>query len=333
MMNGLISIIVPTHNSEKHLEACMNSMLAQTYKNTEIILVDDGSTDDTVAIINNFIKNDNRVNLLQIPGCSATTARNAGIDIAKGDYICFVDSDDTIESDMYENMHKALIDSDADICICGLREISTNGKYETILPFKEKQSPKEFFEGYLKNPQKYATFLHGGPTKTLSRSHIFTSSNVRFDPLKLNNAGPEFNTKCIAAATKGICFINRALYNWYSRGESNVTTLKPEDIATAINAMGEVIKSTLPNKKEAIDDLIRNEYNTFLLVSAGRAKQRRIPNSFKLKWSTVVIVLKHSPSFFMKMNALCTYFLPGCCYRAVSAVAFKLFTPYGRKKV
>jgi glycosyltransferase involved in cell wall biosynthesis len=333
MMNGLISIIVPTHNSEKYLEDCINSILVQTYRNIEIIFVDDGSTDDTVAIVNNFMKNDNRVNLLQVPGCSATTARNAGMDIAQGDFICFVDSDDTIESDMYESMHKVLVASDADICICGLREVTADGRYETILPFEEKQSSTEFLEGYLKTPQKYAAFLYGGSTITLSRSHIFTSSKVRFDSLKLNNSGPEFNAKCIAAATKGICFLNRALYNWYSRGESNVTTLKPENIAISINAMGEVIKSTLPDKKEAIEDLIYNEYNTLLLVSAGRAKLRRIPNSFKLKWNTIVIVLKHSPSFFMKMNALCTYLLPGFCYRAVSAIALKLFTPYGRKKI
>ena len=333
MSKGLISIIVPVHNSEKHLEECINSILAQTYENIEVILVDDGSTDSSVAICETFSKIDARVTLLEVPSCCASTARNAGIDVANGEFFHFVDSDDTIDADMYESMHKRLIESDADICICGLKEVTSSGVYVTILPLKDKQNPIDFFEGYLSTPQKYASFLYGGPTKTLLRSHVFTTAQVRFDSSKANNGGPEFNARCIAAAESGICFVSRAFYNWRSIGESNVTTLKPEDVATATKAMGEVIKTTLPNRVTEIDNIIKIEYNTLLLVSAGRAKLRKLPSPFELKWEIVAIVLKHSPSFFMKINALCTYFLPDFFYRAVYAIAFKLFSPYGRKKI
>ena len=96
--NPLITVIVPVYNVEKYLTRCVDSIINQTYKNLEIILVDDGSTDSSPAICDNYAKKDSRINVIHKQNNGASSARNAALDIASGDYIGFVDSDDYIKS-------------------------------------------------------------------------------------------------------------------------------------------------------------------------------------------------------------------------------------------
>lgn len=119
MKKDLISIVVPIFNMEKYLEKCVNSIINQTYSNLEIILVNDGSTDRSGAICDNYKKIDKRVKVIHKDNGGLSDARNAGIKIAKGKYIGFVDSDDWLELDMYENMYNEMCLSDADVVICG----------------------------------------------------------------------------------------------------------------------------------------------------------------------------------------------------------------------
>ena len=118
-MNDLISIIVPVYNVEKYLNRCIDSIINQTYKNIEIILVDDGSTDDSGKICDEYLIKEPRVKVLHKSNGGLSSARNAGIDICKGRYIGFVDSDERIESTMYEILYKKMIYIDADIIDCG----------------------------------------------------------------------------------------------------------------------------------------------------------------------------------------------------------------------
>ena len=101
-MNNLISVIVPVYNVEKFLVKCVDSILAQTYTNLEIIIVDDGSPDNCPAICDELAKKDSRIKVIHKENGGASSARNAGLDIAKGEYIGFVDGDDYIAKDMYE---------------------------------------------------------------------------------------------------------------------------------------------------------------------------------------------------------------------------------------
>lgn len=103
-MNDLISVIVPIYNVEKYLHRCVDSILNQTYKNLEIILVDDGSTDSSPQICDEYAQKDKRVVVIHKQNGGLSSARNAGLDVAKGNYIGFVDSDDFIATDMYESL-------------------------------------------------------------------------------------------------------------------------------------------------------------------------------------------------------------------------------------
>ena len=107
-MDKKISVIVPVYKVEKYLERCVDSIINQTYKNLEIILVDDGSPDNCGAMCDEFAKKDERIKVIHKENGGLSSARNAGLDIATGDYIAFVDSDDRITSDAYENLVSAL---------------------------------------------------------------------------------------------------------------------------------------------------------------------------------------------------------------------------------
>ena len=118
-MDELVSIIVPVYNVEKYLRPCLDSILAQTYKNLEIILVDDGSPDHSGAICDEFAARDPRVRVIHKTNGGLSDARNAGLDIATGDYIGFVDSDDWIAEDMFEYLLRNILVHSADIAECG----------------------------------------------------------------------------------------------------------------------------------------------------------------------------------------------------------------------
>lgn len=116
---ALISVVVPIYNVEEYLEECINSIINQSYKELEIILVNDGSTDNSGRICENFKKKDDRIICIHQENAGLSEARNAGIDIFKGDYICFVDSDDWIDSIMIELLFNACTQSKASIGCCG----------------------------------------------------------------------------------------------------------------------------------------------------------------------------------------------------------------------
>ena len=115
---SLISVIVPIYNVEKYLDRCVDSIINQTYKNLEIILVDDGSPDNCLAICDSWAEKDRRIKVIHKENGGVSSARNSALDIASGDYIGFVDSDDWIEPDMYEILIKNAKKYDADISRC-----------------------------------------------------------------------------------------------------------------------------------------------------------------------------------------------------------------------
>lgn len=134
-MNDLISIIVPIYNVEKYLQKCIQSIINQTYKNIEIILVDDGSKDNSGKICDEFKQIDNRIKVIHKENGGLSDARNAGLKIAKGEYIGFVDSDDYIAQDMFETLYKLAKENNADISIVSFYEIY-NGKVIGVRDFK-----------------------------------------------------------------------------------------------------------------------------------------------------------------------------------------------------
>lgn len=140
MKKPLISIIIPVYNVEQYLDYCMQSVLEQSYKNIEIILVDDGSVDSSGEMCDMYAKMDERVKVLHKKNGGLSSARNAGMEIIKGEYFSFLDSDDYIRSDYISKMYKYIVNDKSDMVICSVKKVIGNEDYRII----QKDSSEHF---------------------------------------------------------------------------------------------------------------------------------------------------------------------------------------------
>lgn len=173
-MNELISIIVPVYNVEKYLSKCIESIINQTYKNLEIILVDDGSPDNCGKICDEYARKDKRIKVLHKENGGQGSARNLGLDNSTGEYIAFVDSDDWIELDMYERMYKEIKNSNSDIAICGIYNVTRiktiqSSVCEDVLILNNQELMRDYFT---------TTNIHSVPWNKLYNKKLW--ANLRF---------------------------------------------------------------------------------------------------------------------------------------------------------
>lgn len=150
-MNHLVSIIIPTYNTAKYLPACLDSIINQTYQNLEIILIDDGSTDNSYEIAKEYAQKDSRIKLIHQKNAGQSCARNHGINLATGKYIGFIDSDDQIKKDFIEKLLKPFSQQNTILSVCGvqykrLRQKSTSNVY--INPIRKKHK-SESYKSYI----------------------------------------------------------------------------------------------------------------------------------------------------------------------------------------
>lgn len=139
----MISVIVPVYNVEKYLDNCIESIINQTYSDLEIILVDDGSSDNSSKICDDWSEKDNRIIVLHQENQGVSSARNNGLRLAKGEYIGFVDSDDYIESKMYEILLNKLLEDNSDISVCSSYVVDKNGVVKTDTSLGNQQYSQE----------------------------------------------------------------------------------------------------------------------------------------------------------------------------------------------
>lgn len=125
-MNALISIIVPVYNFEDYIRRCVDSILCQTYSNIELILVDDGSQDQSCVICDEYKNRDSRVKVVHKKNGGTSEARNFGLELAEGEYIGFVDGDDYIDLDFYQVLYDLIIEYETDIAMVSYRQIYSN---------------------------------------------------------------------------------------------------------------------------------------------------------------------------------------------------------------
>lgn len=151
--NPLISIIIPVYNVEKYLQKCVASVAEQTYKNLEIILVDDGSPDGCPAMCDEFAKKDKRIKVIHKPNGGLSDARNVGLGVSTGEYFAFVDSDDYVSEKYIERLYYNMVQFDADVSICSFEKVfedGTNEKLDEVLDnqvyvFEGKQKFEQLF--------------------------------------------------------------------------------------------------------------------------------------------------------------------------------------------
>ena len=143
----LISVIVPIYKVEPYLHRCVDSLLAQSYQNIEVLLVDDGSPDQCPRICDAYAERDARVRVIHKPNGGLSDARNAGMDAARGEYLAFVDGDDYVDPDMYSALCQALLSSGDKLAICGFNKVTDGGalRRKTDMRYPERMTEDEFW--------------------------------------------------------------------------------------------------------------------------------------------------------------------------------------------
>ena len=172
-MNPLISIIVPVYNVEEYLPKCLYSIVNQTYKNLEIILVDDGSSDNSGIICDEYAKKDRRIKSIHKENKGVSSSRNIGIKNARGEYILFVDSDDEIEKDYVYIMVKEGIDSNCDLVISNILDI-----FNTT--YRKRIKKIENLTGIFRNDYFILMELLRVPVVKLYKTQVINKYNIRF---------------------------------------------------------------------------------------------------------------------------------------------------------
>lgn len=218
-----ISIVIPIYNAEDHLQRCVDSVLNQTEKNIEIILVDDGSKDNSIEICKNYLNQDKRVQLIHQENSGVSAARNRGIEQACGEYIGFIDSDDWIEPNMYECLLREANQASADIVICDARTVYEDGKIQadTITQLSGNQilQKSEFTPSLLLEMAGSAWRCiyknHRYNDKLQKQKTILFPLGVKFSEDRI------FNLYAFGQANK-ICYIKKAFYNRYMNEKSTV---------------------------------------------------------------------------------------------------------------
>lgn len=227
-MEPLISIIIPVYNVESYLPRCLDSIINQSYKNLEIILINDASTDNSLSICNEYKNKDDRIQLISIEHGGLSKARNTGLDIAKGEYIGFVDSDDYIDKDMYKSLYKALANNGADMSVCtfyrdypdGTKEYDFLETRDTIIFNKDEAIENILIDKTLRN---YVW------TKLYS-AHLF--NDLRF-PEGKNYEDIFISIKLLEKINK-LIYINKFLYYYVIREGSIDSSKKVGNIKDAI---------------------------------------------------------------------------------------------------
>jgi len=218
MEQALISIIIPVFNVERYLSKCLDSIRAQTYKNLEIIIVDDGSTDKSPQICDEYAKQDNRIKVIHKENEGLSSARNIGLDIMRGEYVTFVDSDDWIEVNMCEELLKELVNYECDMSIGLQFDNYENGKeekqtYYTSECEREILNKKEAMLAYLKRK------ISGTSCGILYKKCIF--QDIRFPMGKLwEDQAIVFP---ILKKVEKVIIYNKYFYHYFHRANSITT--------------------------------------------------------------------------------------------------------------
>ena len=236
----MISIIVPIYNVEKYLDKCLESIVNQTYKNIEIILVNNGSTDNSLNIAEKWKYRDNRIKVFSIDNKGVSYARNYGIKVSNGNYIAFIDSDDWIDRDMYETLIEGIIRYNADIAQCSYY---VNSKDEQVLIKKDKENLLLNNAEGVKNILTADIFFPAIWNKLYKREVIteyFKNLKIAEDRL--------FNIE-VFKNVKSSIYIDECKYHYYQRNNSVVHqkySKKNLDVLKSYKLISNIIKKEYP---------------------------------------------------------------------------------------
>lgn len=265
MNQGLVSIIVPVYKAEKYIHQCIDSLLAQTYRNIEVILVDDGSPDHCGKICDEYAAKDSRVKVIHQQNGGVSVARQTGIDHATGEYSIHADPDDWVELNMIEELVAKAVADNADMVICDFyRESKSEKTYDC-------QNPGDDLSASAVLRKILSQQLHGSCcNKLVNRSHI---EGIGFIPEDLCILEDElYNIRILARKIK-VSYLPKAFYHYRVENEHSLcNTISEKSFKSKVKAVSEIESFCLANVAGIVSlDFIRIKRN--VLFDALRTKR------------------------------------------------------------
>ena len=289
-----ISIVVPVYNVEKYLDKCINSILNQTLSEFELILIDDGSKDSSGLICDKYAESDKRIKVIHKSNGGMSSARNVGLDVAKGKYIGFVDSDDWIESDMYELLYNICEDNNCDIANCSSiihyeQKTVINGGHSLIIHNKE-EAMKTMLEGKLYDEVVW--------TKLIKRKIL---NEIRFTE-GIVYEDTDFTYRVIDKAQKVGC-IGEPKYHYIKRQNGIMNIAKKDlkiDGVLVYNEMYKFFRTNYLNLSELVANKLVN-HAMYILDNISNSDDFK---KYKYKYDIVVNVLNENYKVIIRLNGL-----------------------------
>lgn len=228
-----VSIIIPVYNTGVYLRKCIDSILAQSISDIEVIIIDDGSREDTAKICDEIAVSDSRIQLIHKKNEGVSVARNVGLELATGQYVGFVDSDDWIEANMYDTLVKEIETNNADIAMCDATTIYANGNTEldsflclskSCTLSKTEITPMRLLE------------LAGSSWRVLYRKNLLKEFGVKF-PVGLKISEDRIFNMVALGVAKRFCYIKESFYNRFLREGSCVMSYHSDfvDVTLRVN--------------------------------------------------------------------------------------------------
>lgn len=254
-MEDKVSIIVPIYNMENYLEKCIESIIEQSYKNIEIILINDGSTDKSEVICKKYKVKDNRIKVISSENKGVSSARNLGIEASTGKYISFIDPDDTVDKKYIEEMVICIKNYCCDVVFCLSKVIYLEqDKIYDVKINNEKSLSNNFYKDF------YFIIEHfQAPWGKLYKSKFIKKYNIKF-PIDFITAEDQIFNQEYLKYVKKYGFINKNLYNYYIRKNNSASKNLSEKYFLSDIKNLEIKKEFLFNNLPLVDKKIKNIY-------------------------------------------------------------------------
>lgn len=325
-----ISVIIPVYNIQQHLRECLDSVLGQSYPHLQVICVDDGSTDESPAILAQYAQKDNRVQVIRQQNAGPGAARNTGLEAATGEYVIFLDSDDWFEPDFLEKMVDTAVREGADVAICRAVEFDTNSGRE--LP-SEWMMKKQYLPGKLAfAPQEMADhlfqFTYGMPWDKFYRRELLTTSGIRYPALK-NSEDLAFVYPTLLAA-KRIAVVDEVLIHHRINRMASVSNSRCGQPEAPYEAF-QIVKEYL-EQHQIMDTYRRSFLNwamEFLVWHISNMSQRDIQkqylNTLRHQWLPQLHFEEHPASYYESKSCYAKYLLARYAPYPVFAAVVKVY--------
>lgn len=306
-MEKLVSVIVPIYNVDKYLEECLNSIVNQSYKNLEIILVDDGSTDRCPMICDEFQKKDSRVKVIHKENGGVAEARNIGLKNVKGDYISFIDPDDYVEKCFIRELVDALEKNNAEMSICSAKKVDDLENILQHLNVKNKKliSGKEAIAEFEKYPVTNTVLWNKLYKKELFSNIVFPKGKIHEDEAVIYKVLYKANV---------IAVINKELY-FYRYYKKSITNKKFNDSRIdIIDIVDERLEFFKKLNENYLYELTYEHYLTVIIdvyvntrkyINNSKKLQKQLINKFKTYYKNIGIIRAKKNKIKFKIFNFC----------------------------